>query len=114
MNGEWIEVGDKMDSKSISTRLMSMFSLSGCSLEEERYWGPRFFWINRYIGAHMALFQKEGLVIIHDDELCMTTQACQKAVLEAFDKSPIPRMESIDLHAVVARGKILLKTGFSE
>ena len=110
----WIEIGTATDEKAVNLRIMHMLSELGCTPEQRRYYGPRFFFINRFIGLNMDRLTKEWLVLVEDGSKAAVTNACYKAVIEEFEPEPMPNIDDVKLEKIIERGKELLKTGFSE
>jgi hypothetical protein len=110
----WIDVGIDTGAMAVNLRIMHMLSELGCTAEQRRYYGPRFFFANRFIGLNMERLTKEWLVLVEDGAKAAVTNACSKAVLEAIEPEPMPNIADVDLEKVIARGRELLKTGFAE
>ncbi len=112
LNGETIALGKQTDVYAIVLRVRAMFSRFHCTPEEAMYWAPRFHRIIDYLALHLDAFVDEGLALINDEGGRLLTLAAQKAVLEAFDRDPLPGLAQIDLPAVLARGRELQATEF--
>ena len=110
----WIEVGSDRGDIAVNLRIMHMLSNLGCTPEQRRYYGPRFFFVNQFIGLNIERLTKEWLVIVDDGAKAAVTNACSKAVIEAFEEEPMPKLTDVDLEKVIARGRALLTTGFTE
>jgi hypothetical protein len=111
---QWIDIGPEESYAAVQFRIMHMLSEQGCTPEEREYYGLRFFAVNRFIGLNMARLTKEWMVIVSDGGKAVATDACVKAVLEAFEPEPMPDIEDVSLDKIIAWGRQLLKTGVTD
>ena len=110
----WINIGKNQSFEAVQPRIMHMLSGMGYGPKLRKYYGLRFFFVNRFIGENMDRLTREWLVTVNDGRVAAITNACRKAVLEAFEPEPMPNPAGIDIEKIVKRGKELLETGFSE
>ena len=110
----WIDIGSDQGFEAVNLRIMHMLSDLGCNPFQRGYFGPRFFYVTRFIGSHGDEMCVNGLTTVDDGEVAVVTDAGQKAVLEAFEPDPMPAYANIDAKSVFSRGKELLVSGFTE
>ncbi len=100
-----IHVGADMSEMAVHLRIMHMLSADGCTPDERKYRGPRFFFMQRFIALHRDAIRKAGLMQFDDGQVVTIPNAILRAVHETFRGEPLRHSDREMPEPIIERAK---------
>ena len=101
-----LPVGSSMSERIVHLRIMHMLSADGCTPEQRKYRGQRFFAMNQFISLHGETFRKAGFIVFDDGEKGTVPSEITRAVHDTFKGEPLLDAYDQPVDAVIAKAKM--------